>query len=85
MEVAQRLIARHALRDGEEVGASECFGLSDAACEEKFAEFWKCGSSSWIDAVAVRFSVPDGLFVELNALVYGFTEDHCTEPAVAYG
>jgi hypothetical protein len=83
VEVAEGLIARHALRDGEHVCLRELFRFRDLAGEEEFADAGDGLGGFGVVAVEAGLAVPDGLLIELDALKRRVAEDHGAEAAVA--
>ncbi len=85
VEIAEGLVAGHALRDGEHVRFGEGFRFGDLAGEEQLADAGDGGGGFGVVAIEAGLAVPDGLLVELDALERGVAEDHGSEAAVANG
>src|SRR5581483_1829886 len=83
MEIAERLVARHAAWNGEHVSDRECLGLCDVAGEEQFANARDGCGSFGVVAIAVGLAVPDGFLVQLETVEPWHAEDHGAQPSIA--
>ena len=83
-EVAEGLVGDLAKGDAHELVHGEFLGLSLLAFEEKAADFGEVVGCTGVGVVAWS-ACPEGVFVELDAVVSGTTEDHGAEATVADG
>ncbi len=83
MQIAQRLIRNHARRHAQHVLGAR-FGFGHAPFQQQSLHLGNGGGRGGIIAVFSRAG-PHCIFIELDALVVGFAEDHRGQPSVPDG